>query len=212
MKYLVGDRVGVVRADQQLARWCYEDNLCVRDNRRGWKPKGPNRHHKIKIGGSLEAKIEEHLIQSITPGMRLVCQKKRRLREEKRRATKEEITKLLQAWFLREDPYPLPSIDSLVDRASGYRLLSFMNAYLGYNKIKMHPSDESKTTFITDEEVWNQPFRMGQNPKESPKAGPRPTKESSQDPIKPETATPKSQPKTGPRPLRSRLRLNQIRD
>ena len=29
--------------------------------------------------------------------------------------------------------YPLPSIDSLVDSASGYQLLSFLNAFLGCN-------------------------------------------------------------------------------
>ncbi|RDX70204.1 hypothetical protein CR513_50578, partial [Mucuna pruriens] len=50
-----------------------------------------------------------------------------------------------------KDPYPLPSIDALVDGASSCRLLSFMDAYLYYNQIKMHPNDESKTAFITDE-------------------------------------------------------------
>ncbi|RDX60861.1 hypothetical protein CR513_60964, partial [Mucuna pruriens] len=50
-----------------------------------------------------------------------------------------------------KDPYPLPSIDRLVDGVSGYALLSFMNAYSGYNQIRMHPSDEEKTTFIIEE-------------------------------------------------------------
>ncbi|RDX82709.1 hypothetical protein CR513_36465, partial [Mucuna pruriens] len=49
-----------------------------------------------------------------------------------------------------KDPYPLPSIDRLVDGASGFVLLSFMDAYSGYNQIKMHPQDETKTAFITD--------------------------------------------------------------
>jgi len=31
--------------------------------------------------------------------------------------------------------YPLPSIDQLVDNVSGYDLLSFMDAYSGYNQI-----------------------------------------------------------------------------
>ncbi|RDY06409.1 Retrovirus-related Pol polyprotein, partial [Mucuna pruriens] len=53
-----------------------------------------------------------------------------------------------------KDPYPLPSIDQLVDGVSGYALLSFMDAYSGYNQIQMHPSDEEKTTFITEEGVF----------------------------------------------------------
>ncbi|RDX72750.1 hypothetical protein CR513_47719, partial [Mucuna pruriens] len=53
-----------------------------------------------------------------------------------------------------KDPYPLPSIDRLVDGVSGYALLSFMDAYSGYNQIRMHPSDEEKTAFITEEGVF----------------------------------------------------------
>ncbi|RDX68785.1 Retrovirus-related Pol polyprotein from transposon 17.6, partial [Mucuna pruriens] len=49
-----------------------------------------------------------------------------------------------------KDPYPLPSIDRLVDGVSGYALLSFMDAYFGYNQIRMHPQDEEKTAFITE--------------------------------------------------------------
>ncbi|RDY05633.1 hypothetical protein CR513_10508, partial [Mucuna pruriens] len=49
-----------------------------------------------------------------------------------------------------KDPYPLPSIDRLVDGVSGFALLSFMDAYSGYNQIQMHPHDEEKTAFITD--------------------------------------------------------------
>ncbi|RDX88229.1 hypothetical protein CR513_30207, partial [Mucuna pruriens] len=49
-----------------------------------------------------------------------------------------------------KDPYPLPSIDRLVDGVSGQALLSFMDAYSGYNQIRMHPDDEEKTAFITE--------------------------------------------------------------
>jgi hypothetical protein len=49
-----------------------------------------------------------------------------------------------------KDAYPLPSIDQLVDNVSGYGLLSFMDAYSGYNQIQMHPGDEEKTAFMTD--------------------------------------------------------------
>ena len=49
-----------------------------------------------------------------------------------------------------KDSYPLPSIDALVDRASGCKVLSFLDAFSGYNQIKMHPRDESKTAFMTE--------------------------------------------------------------
>ncbi|RDX67641.1 hypothetical protein CR513_53449, partial [Mucuna pruriens] len=48
-----------------------------------------------------------------------------------------DYTDLNKAYL--KDPYPLPSIDWLVGGASGFALLSFMDAYLGYNQIKMHP-------------------------------------------------------------------------
>jgi len=49
-----------------------------------------------------------------------------------------------------KDSYPLPSIDALVDNALGCRMLSFLDAFSGYNQIKMHPSDECKTVFMTE--------------------------------------------------------------
>ena len=49
-----------------------------------------------------------------------------------------------------KDSYPLPSIDELVDGASGNELLSMMDAHSGYNQILMHEPDEEKTSFITD--------------------------------------------------------------
>nr|KYP65417.1 Retrovirus-related Pol polyprotein from transposon 17.6 [Cajanus cajan] len=50
-----------------------------------------------------------------------------------------------------KDSYLLPNIDYLVNGASGYELLSFKDAYSGYNQIRMHSADEDKTTFITDQ-------------------------------------------------------------
>ena len=50
-----------------------------------------------------------------------------------------------------KDTYPLPSIDRLVDGAAGHRVLSFLDAYSGYNQIPMFPPDKEKTAFITEE-------------------------------------------------------------
>lgn len=35
--------------------------------------------------------------------------------------------------------YPLLNIDFLINEASGYQLLGFMDAYFGYNQFKLHP-------------------------------------------------------------------------
>jgi hypothetical protein len=53
-----------------------------------------------------------------------------------------------------KDPYPLPSIDKLVDGASGQGFLSLMDAYSGYNQIRMHPADEDKTAFMTGKDNY----------------------------------------------------------
>ena len=49
-----------------------------------------------------------------------------------------------------KDCFPLPKIDQLVDSTAGHQLLSFMDAYSGYNQIRMNPRDKEKTSFITD--------------------------------------------------------------
>ncbi|XP_068466441.1 uncharacterized protein [Phaseolus vulgaris] len=54
-----------------------------------------------------------------------------------------------------KDSYPLPSIDALVDNTSGCRMLSFLDAFSGYNQIKMHPRDECKTTFMTETSCYS---------------------------------------------------------
>ena len=41
-----------------------------------------------------------------------------------------------------KDSFPLPRIDQLVDATSGHALLSFMDAYSGYNQILMHVTDQ----------------------------------------------------------------------
>jgi len=50
-----------------------------------------------------------------------------------------------------QDAYPLPSIDRLVDGAAGHAILSFLDAYSGYNQIPMVEEDKIKTAIITEE-------------------------------------------------------------
>ena len=48
-----------------------------------------------------------------------------------------------------KDSYPLPRIDLLNYATAGHELLTFLDAYSGYNQISMHPLDQEKTSFIT---------------------------------------------------------------
>ena len=49
-----------------------------------------------------------------------------------------------------KDSFPLPKIDQLVDSTTGHGLLSFMDAFLGYNQIPIFEHDEESTVFITN--------------------------------------------------------------
>ena len=48
-----------------------------------------------------------------------------------------------------KDSFPLPRIDQLVDSTAGHKLLTFMDAFSGYNQIMMDEDDQEKTSFIT---------------------------------------------------------------
>ena len=53
-----------------------------------------------------------------------------------------------------KDSFPLPRIDQLVDSTTGHKLLTFMDAFLGYNHIKMAEEDQEKTAFITSQGLY----------------------------------------------------------
>lgn len=48
-----------------------------------------------------------------------------------------------------KDNFSLSRIDQLVNATVGHELLTFMDAYLGYNQIKMYPTDQEHISFIT---------------------------------------------------------------
>ena len=50
-----------------------------------------------------------------------------------------------------KDNYSLPRIDTLVDLTARHELLSFMDAFSGYNQIKMKEKDQEKTSFVTNQ-------------------------------------------------------------
>ena len=53
-----------------------------------------------------------------------------------------------------KDSYPLPQVNVLVDSIARHQLLSFMDAFLGYNQIRMHKADQGKTSFVTNQGLF----------------------------------------------------------
>ena len=49
----------------------------------------------------------------------------------------------------------LPNIDHLVNNVSGFEILSFEDAFTGYNQINIYPDDKDKTAFITNKGVYD---------------------------------------------------------
>ena len=62
-----------------------------------------------------------------------------------------------------KDSFPLPRMDQLMDSTAGHKLLTFMDAFSGYNPIKMDEEDQEKTAFITSQRLYCykvMPFRL----------------------------------------------------
>ena len=53
-----------------------------------------------------------------------------------------------------KDSFPLPWIDLIVDATADHELISFMDAFSGYNQIIMDPSDQEKTSFVTGQGTY----------------------------------------------------------
>ncbi|XP_070021979.1 uncharacterized protein [Nicotiana sylvestris] len=70
-------------------------------------------------------------------------------------STFHQVIKFPSPWGIcqiRGDQQTSRSINSVVD--SSHELLSFLDAYSGYNQIKMDPIDEEKTSFLTDKGTY----------------------------------------------------------
>jgi len=53
-----------------------------------------------------------------------------------------------------EDSFPLPRIDQLVNSTVGPKLLTFIDAFSGYNQIQMSKENQEKTAFITSQGLY----------------------------------------------------------
>ena len=63
-----------------------------------------------------------------------------------------DFTNLNEAY--PKDNYPFPQVDVLVDSTAKHQLLSFMDAFLGYNQIRMHKDDQEKISFVTSQSLF----------------------------------------------------------
>ena len=53
-----------------------------------------------------------------------------------------------------KDSFPLPKIDQLVNSTARHKLLTFMDAFSGYNQIQMAEKDQEKTAFVTNQGLY----------------------------------------------------------
>ncbi|KAM2238211.1 hypothetical protein ACFX1S_013488 [Malus domestica] len=109
---------------------------------------------------------------SINPKTKPVRQNRRSYDAKWYEAMKAEVEKLKGIGFVREVNYPMwvanvvlvkknPTKESLllqkvslIDSTAGCELLSFMDAYSGYNQILMNPLDQEHTAFTTDRGLY----------------------------------------------------------
>ena len=62
-----------------------------------------------------------------------------------------------------KDSFPISRIDLIVDATADHELLSFMDAFFGYNQISMDPDDQEKTSFVIGKGIYCyhvMPFRL----------------------------------------------------
>lgn len=48
-----------------------------------------------------------------------------------------------------KDAFPLPNIDNIFYSIPGHEILSFMDGFSSYNKIRINKEDQHKITFVT---------------------------------------------------------------
>ena len=53
-----------------------------------------------------------------------------------------------------KDSFPIPKIDQLMDSMVGHKLLTFIDAFSGYNQIQIAEEDQEKIAFITSQGLY----------------------------------------------------------
>ncbi|GKV36665.1 hypothetical protein SLEP1_g44771 [Rubroshorea leprosula] len=53
-----------------------------------------------------------------------------------------------------KDPYPLPNVEKLVERAAGHERMSFLDASSGYHQVQLLLDDQEKTAFYAGDAIY----------------------------------------------------------
>ncbi|XP_022870105.1 uncharacterized protein LOC111389415 [Olea europaea var. sylvestris] len=110
----------------------------------------------LRMGKALSPEVKEEMISFLKRNL----DKRRALNPERYEALKDEVGKFSRSGFIREVIYPKPTCGF----TAGHELLSFTDAYSGYNQIPMFRPDEEATSFITDRGLyWYKVMPFGLN-------------------------------------------------
>ncbi|XP_075103045.1 uncharacterized protein LOC142177647 [Nicotiana tabacum] len=101
----------------------------------------------------LDPKVVVHHL-AVKRGGHLVKQAQRRFIIEWVPLIETEVNKLIEAGFVREDEFPLPIPELMIDATTGYEAMSFMDGSSGYNQICMAPKDKDLTAFLTPKGIY----------------------------------------------------------
>uniref|UniRef100_A0A2N9FQW8 Uncharacterized protein n=1 Tax=Fagus sylvatica TaxID=28930 RepID=A0A2N9FQW8_FAGSY len=158
LKFPTEHGIGEVRGDQVAARECYlaslgsggqNQTMSIEEQKVLVKPSGELA--TIELEDGRPEKDDQNWSRPSSKNKRITCPKRRVFAPERNNAIMEEVDKLLAANFIREVFYPdwLANVVMLVDSTAGHKLLTFMDAFSGYNQIVMDEGDQEKTSFIT---------------------------------------------------------------
>ncbi|GKV02696.1 hypothetical protein SLEP1_g15094 [Rubroshorea leprosula] len=192
MKFPTPMGIATLRGNQEVARHYYITSITQptkgKDKTPEVIPQQIHDNQQVMDMPGIPNSVSQHKL-STNPLKKPVAQKRHLFGGERLQAIKEEVTKLLQAGFIRKvdycewvanpvlvkkangkwrmcidytnlnnacpkDCYPMPSIDKLVEAASGNERLSLLDAYSGYHQVTMAPEDEEKTAFYAGDEIY----------------------------------------------------------
>ncbi|RDX78276.1 Retrovirus-related Pol polyprotein from transposon 17.6, partial [Mucuna pruriens] len=146
MKYSVGGGVGTMRVDQQVSSQCYEDSLKARGRGKDrWMEGREVRPIYAKNRPRLPMSSFIHYTRNLTH-----IPKEKKTWQRKKESSKGRDKQVANDMFHQGGPVSNLACQHSDDGASRYNLLSFMDAYSECNQIRMHPQDEAKTAFVTD--------------------------------------------------------------
>ncbi|KAM2029589.1 hypothetical protein ACFX16_041084 [Malus domestica] len=174
MKFPTSYGNGYIRGDQLSARSCY--NISVKQQHL-FVPKETFSIHdqqaqlaeeleKVSISKDYPDRIDMLGISpdiichrlSIDPKTKPVRQKRRSYDAERYEAMKVKVEKLKGIGFIRKVNYPTWVANVVLVKKNPTKerceLLSFMDAYSGYNQILMNPPDQEHTAFTTDRGLY----------------------------------------------------------